>query len=265
MRHQSKRTTTTRTAIAGALAVGVVAIGAGTASATPQHRPATAPAGAPSSGQSVGTQATHGGRAWSHRVTTDRSRPTPPDAGERASRWRGTDARGEAPRTRSLRGPAASGSVGAGAGRTASASTGTTSGTTSSSTTGTTSGTTSGTTTASSGLSGLSSKAQGIRSLVLQRWPSLTSFSGYRAGAGDHGTGHAIDVMIPAWSSASGRALGQEVADYVQAHASELGVTYVIWRQHIWSVARADEGWRLMEDRGSATQNHDDHVHVSVS
>ncbi len=71
--------------------------------------------------------------------------------------------------------------------------------------------------------------------------------------------------MVPGWSSAAGRAQGQAVADYVRAHATELGVTYVIWRQHIWSVARSSEGWRLMEDRGSPTQNHFDHVHVSVS
>ena len=58
--------------------------------------------------------------------------------------------------------------------------------------------------------------------------------------------------------------LGDAIANYVRAHASSFGVSEVIWEQHIWSVQRSSEGWRLMEDRGSTTANHYDHVHVSV-
>jgi hypothetical protein len=54
-------------------------------------------------------------------------------------------------------------------------------------------------------------------------------------------------------------ALGDEVADYVLAHRAAHGITYVIWRQRI----NHGEGWKAMEDRGSITQNHYDHVHVS--
>jgi hypothetical protein len=58
--------------------------------------------------------------------------------------------------------------------------------------------------------------------------------------------------------------LGSAIADYVRAHAGELGVSEVIWAQRIWTVQRSSEGWRPMEDRGSTTANHYDHVHVSV-
>jgi len=54
------------------------------------------------------------------------------------------------------------------------------------------------------------------------------------------------------------------VAEFVRAHYDELGVQYVIYSQHIWSVDRSSEGWRLLEDRGSATANHYDHVHVTT-
>lgn len=54
-----------------------------------------------------------------------------------------------------------------------------------------------------------------------------------------------------------------ELARYAQENAQSLGVLYVIWYQKIWSVARADEGWRPMEDRGSVSANHVDHVHIS--
>ena len=39
---------------------------------------------------------------------------------------------------------------------------------------------------------------------------------------------------------------------------------YIIWWQQIWSADRADEGWRAMEDRGSDTENHFDHVHLNI-
>lgn len=79
---------------------------------------------------------------------------------------------------------------------------------------------------------------------------------GTRPNATDHDDGLALDFM-----TRNGAAL----AEYVRANARRLGVTYVIWSQHIWSVARSGEGWRLMEDRGSDTANHKDHVHVSFT
>ncbi len=54
-------------------------------------------------------------------------------------------------------------------------------------------------------------------------------------------------------------ALGDEVAAFALAHQVEFGVTYVIWRQRI----NFGSGFEPMEDRGSITQNHFDHVHVS--
>ena len=62
----------------------------------------------------------------------------------------------------------------------------------------------------------------------------------------------------------SGRLRGA-MADYYRAHAAQYGISYIIFNQHIWSVARSSEGWRFMADRGSDTQNHKDHVHVSFN
>jgi hypothetical protein len=62
----------------------------------------------------------------------------------------------------------------------------------------------------------------------------------------------------------SNSSLGQSIADYVQSNASALHVSEILWAQQIWTVQRASEGWRPLEDRGSATANHYDHVHVSV-
>ena len=55
-----------------------------------------------------------------------------------------------------------------------------------------------------------------------------------------------------------------EIARWLREHASELGVMEVIHAQKIWTTQRSSEGWRSMSDRGSATANHYDHVHISV-
>ncbi|WP_235017580.1 coiled-coil domain-containing protein [Thermomonospora echinospora] len=89
----------------------------------------------------------------------------------------------------------------------------------------------------------------------------------YRAGdPQDHGSGQACDFMEStggAMPSANARAHGDAVAQYATSNASSLGIKYVIWRQRIWDV-RSGGGWRAMEDRGSVTANHYDHVHISV-
>lgn len=97
------------------------------------------------------------------------------------------------------------------------------------------------------------------------KFPAITTVGGYREESGrdpgDHPKGLAVDFMVPL--NSEGKKTGQKVADYVVAHAKELNVQYVIWYQQIWNIDRADEGWRDMEDRGSPTQNHKDHPHVS--
>lgn len=92
------------------------------------------------------------------------------------------------------------------------------------------------------------------------------TIGGYRASNSrdpeGHPSGWALDFMtndIP-----DGRATGQRLANYLTANAKSVGLKYVIWEQRVWSLAREDEGWRPMEDRGSATQNHMDHVHLSL-
>jgi hypothetical protein len=87
--------------------------------------------------------------------------------------------------------------------------------------------------------------------------PQITSYGGWDA-HGEHASGRALDIMT------SDVSLGNAIAAFLQQHAAELHVYDILWRQHIWTPVRASEGWRLFADRGSATANHYDHVHVSV-
>ncbi|GGL31012.1 hypothetical protein [Nocardia jinanensis] len=70
---------------------------------------------------------------------------------------------------------------------------------------------------------------------------------------GEHGAGLALDFMT------SDPARGDAIADFVLANKERFGVSYVIWQQRY----NDGSGWSYMEDRGSPTQNHYDHVHVS--
>lgn len=106
--------------------------------------------------------------------------------------------------------------------------------------------------------SNLTSTAANVLRVVCAKFPSVSSFGGYRPGAGSyHGSGQAIDVMI------SGEA-GWEIARWARANAGELGIIEVIYQQQIWTTQRASEGWRGMSDRGSVSANHYDHVHLSI-
>ena len=71
--------------------------------------------------------------------------------------------------------------------------------------------------------------------------------------------------MISDYSSPAQAKLGDDVAKYLQDHAEEFGITYLIWKQKIWNAGSPPDAWNQMENRGSDTENHFDHVHVSVS
>lgn len=111
---------------------------------------------------------------------------------------------------------------------------------------------------------GLQPKTAAFKEEVASAY-GITSFSGYRPGdPGDHGKGLAIDFMVPESST-----LGDQVAQYAIDHMAERGISYVIWKQRFYAPFASIYGpaytWNPMPDRGSVTENHYDHVHVSFS
>ncbi|MGW1341086.1 SH3 domain-containing protein [Kribbella sp. NPDC002412] len=106
---------------------------------------------------------------------------------------------------------------------------------------------------------GLTQDAIRVHRAVCAKFPNITSYGGLRAGdtGSEHSTGRALDIMV------SGSE-GKEVAEWLKANYQKLGISELIYQQQIWTVQRSSEGWRGMEDRGGATANHMDHVHVSV-
>ncbi|HWM72877.1 MAG TPA: mucin-2 protein [Nocardioides sp.] len=103
---------------------------------------------------------------------------------------------------------------------------------------------------------GVSENIVKVHEAVCAEFPEITTYGTFR-GDGEHAQGIAVDIMV------SGER-GFQVAEFVREYYVELGVSYIIYSQRIWSVERASEGWRAMSDRGSTTANHYDHVHVTT-
>lgn len=84
-------------------------------------------------------------------------------------------------------------------------------------------------------------------------WPEIDTIGGYRAQDAypDHPSGLALDTMTfdPA---------GTQVNDWLHQQKDALALNYTIWKQFY---KPAGGGGNMMEDRGSPTQNHMDHIH----
>jgi hypothetical protein len=93
------------------------------------------------------------------------------------------------------------------------------------------------------------------------RFPEITSILGRgprQLAGSDHPKGLAVDFMVGDQSE-----LGDEIADCAADHFDDWGLKYIIWEQEIMS--ESGEEFREMEDRGSDTANHRDHVHLSFT
>lgn len=107
----------------------------------------------------------------------------------------------------------------------------------------------------------LQAAAQRGMRLAAAQFPEVESIGGFRSGnnAMDHGTGTAIDIMVPDYASAGGIALGDKIAKFYIDNAGELKVKYVIWRNRIWQSG----SWSNYNSAGDDNAKHNNHVHVS--
>lgn len=110
-----------------------------------------------------------------------------------------------------------------------------------------------------------------VRAFIMKKF-GLTEAHGWRQD--DDGTGHghnsgmAVDFMVGFDTNVNSE-LGQKIADYFQNNFDKLGCYYLIWQQkfymNIENIYGPANTWNPMPDRGSPTQNHMDHVHVSFA
>lgn len=91
----------------------------------------------------------------------------------------------------------------------------------------------------------------------------------YRGGGGgEHPQGRACDMAAPesgfgSVAEGADKEYGDNLADFFVANSDALGVMYVIWYNEFWDPAN---GWGAYSGGGTGnpSQDHTDHVHVSV-
>lgn len=113
------------------------------------------------------------------------------------------------------------------------------------------------------GGSGLTPNAEQLQRLIMQAFPQIRDIGGWRPpdGFNEHSSGQALDVMIPNPATPEGKALGNQINQWLLQNADALGIQYDLWQQTQWNPDGTTSG---MENRGGATANHMDHVHVRV-
>ena len=103
-----------------------------------------------------------------------------------------------------------------------------------------------------------------------QNFAGIRSVGGYncrqntntRAKMSVHGTGRAIDVMIPVVAGDANNAVGDPIAKYLVENAQRLGVQYFIWCRKSWSLFRP-AGQKFNTYTGPSP--HIDHLHVELT
>lgn len=122
----------------------------------------------------------------------------------------------------------------------------------------------------SSAARGLTPKARNVLNCVSTAFPQITTYLGVGTrssnSASDHPSGRAVDVMIPNWNTAAGKAQGWAIANHVAANGKAWGVNYVIFDAQIYVVSTGCwKTYRHPSGARDANSLHLNHVHVSVT
>ena len=96
-----------------------------------------------------------------------------------------------------------------------------------------------------------------VHRAVCTVFPQIQRYGGL-GGGGEHAAGRALDIMTKDLE------IGTAIANMARQYWRELGVSQIIWQQHIWTAERGGDSWRPMDSRGSDTANHKDHVHITT-
>ncbi len=106
-----------------------------------------------------------------------------------------------------------------------------------------------------------------VGELLMDKYAAVASVGGYacRRNTADtdrmsvHGTGRALDVMIPTVAGAPNRAQGDKIANWLILNAQQIGVQLIIWNRSIWRSNGTND------DSYGGPSPHTDHLHVELT
>lgn len=100
-------------------------------------------------------------------------------------------------------------------------------------------------------------------------FPGISSIGGYScrpntantAKMSVHGSGRALDIMIPLDRGDADNGIGDPIANWLIAHSSEIGIQYLIWDRTQWSGSRSSGRVRAY----TGPNPHIDHIHAEIT
>lgn len=116
---------------------------------------------------------------------------------------------------------------------------------------------------------GLLEGTRQVGEYLLRRFPQIRFYGGYacRQNTGNlsqtsvHGTGRALDLMLPLDGGEADNGKGDPIANWLVLHAREIGVQYVIWDRWDWLgslTGRKDTSY-------GGPHPHHDHIHMEIT
>lgn len=110
---------------------------------------------------------------------------------------------------------------------------------------------------------GLQVKTILVERAISARFPEISRIGGVRQDSLRwHPEGLAIDVMIPDYGSAEGKALGDRIVAFAFQNAERFGLEHVIWQQTYYPASGQPHA---MADLGNDDANHYTHVHIATT
>lgn len=107
-------------------------------------------------------------------------------------------------------------------------------------------------------------QAQRAAALVAQYFPQISNIGGSRdtgAAQNTHQVGRAIDINIPNYGTPQGIALGNQIRDFLQQNAAQLGVVYTIWQDQLTNTGLGGRA----PGPGGQVGGHMDHIDVQFA
>jgi hypothetical protein len=116
---------------------------------------------------------------------------------------------------------------------------------------------------------GLKSGTRKVGDFIKSTFAGVSGYGGYAcrpntantAQLSVHGSGRAMDIMIPLVAGDANNARGDQIANYLVKNAQAMGIQFVIWDRNDWGASRGAPKLRAY----TGPSPHTDHIHVELS
>jgi hypothetical protein len=116
---------------------------------------------------------------------------------------------------------------------------------------------------------GFTAGGRALSTHLRANFPGISSIGGYScrpntantAKMSVHGSGRALDIMIPLDRGDADNGIGDPIANWLIAHSSEIGIQYLIWDRTQWSGSRTSSRVRAY----TGPNPHIDHIHAEIT